>query len=102
MVLAVKSLDAITKPTIGVVIAFDAPKDNISLQVNSNGFTSVDVRVQGSIDGVSFYNIGVSNEGSHNGLFSMKEKSPLVLYARADCINCAGTGTLDAWIAAKE
>jgi hypothetical protein len=45
MVLAIKSLDAITKPTVGIVIAFDTPKDNISLQVNSNGFTSVDVRV---------------------------------------------------------
>ncbi|MGJ5032349.1 hypothetical protein ACQR1I_36310 [Bradyrhizobium sp. HKCCYLS2038] len=102
MALSGISLNAVTNPTVGAAIMFDSPKHICSLIVTATGSpSSIDVSLQGTIDGMHWVDLATSSVGADKVIGST---SYAVMGLRAVLNNWSGgaRSTFTASVAARE
>lgn len=109
-VLPFQSINAATSPTTGVALDLNGVARDFSLQLVVTGSPDLDstgVRLQGSLDGVSWVQLDVSTAINGELIYGTKESAsvrPYVRYVRAS-LTAVGSGTsptFTIWIAAGE
>lgn len=101
MALSGISLSGATAVGPGSSIVFDAPRQNISLQVSFTGSSAPAVLLEGSIDGVNFTQLAYWIEGTAVSGAIVQSTGTLVAMARANIAVVASGVSVTAAIAAS-
>lgn len=98
------SLNAATATGVGTTISFDCPKSNVSMQVVLTGSpTTVSVPLEGTVDGVTFIQLVLFNQGSGNNAIVASSGKPVVAVRANLTVLTGGTSpTVTATISATD